>query len=368
MQVERIWLLIARKLSDEASMEELKELDMLIRQYPDSHFSLEVFNRLWEKDEEVDPADLEDAYARHLNRMAEKGIHFSNGSDDTSYMIEQAPRRTGFRWLIAASFAAIITVAGWWLLREPKQTTVLAAVTAMNEITTPNGSKSQLRLPDSTVVWLNAGSKLTYPKEFGKDIREVTLVGEAYFDVKKKNNMPFIIHTHRMDIKVLGTTFNVKSYPGEPTTEASLIKGSIEVLLKDRESAPILLKPWEKIVVREFSSATVSSQKNNAAIKEDIKEPEVAIKPLGYDETNDAVLETAWVENVLVFNEMNFSEVTKLMERWYGIKIQIQNPALFKQQLTGSFKNETLDQALQALQFVVDFDYERTSPRLIIIK
>jgi transmembrane sensor len=114
---------------------------------------------------------------------------------------------------------------------------------------TKKGSKSHIVLPDGTNVWLNADSKIIYPGNFQGETREVSLVGEAFFDVVKNVNKPFIIHTGTMDVKVLGTAFNVRSYPGEMTTEASLLRGLIEVTLNGTEKKKILLKPNEKLTV-----------------------------------------------------------------------------------------------------------------------
>lgn len=367
MQVERIWLLIARKMSNEASTEELKELDLLLRKDPDQHFNIEVLERIWEKTEESNTEDVEECYQKHLQRMQNRGIEFPGVSEEMEYAYSEKKSFPIIKWLVAACILSLICLSTWWLF-QPSKALMTSQELSMNEITTPLGSKSQLRLPDSTVVWLNAGSKLTYPKEFGQDLREVTLVGEAYFEVKKKGTVPFIIHTHRMDIKVLGTSFNVKSYPGEPTTEASLIKGSIEVSLKNRNSAPITLKPKEKIVVREFTSQQEDTAISTAEVKSNKEEAAVAIKSIAFDQTYNTVLESAWVNNLLVFTEMEFSEVVKLMERWYGMTIQLENKKLANQKLTGSFKNETIYQALEALQFVVDFKYERLNGKQIIIK
>src|SRR5437588_18774 len=87
-----------------------------------------------------------------------------------------------------------------------------------NEFFTQNGSRTNLVLPDGTRVWLNAGSRITYDKNYGITLREVGLTGEAFFDVAHNSGKPFVIHTARIDIKVLGTRFNVKSYPLDKTT------------------------------------------------------------------------------------------------------------------------------------------------------
>ena len=123
------------------------------------------------------------------------------------------------------------------------------AAAPKNEIATLPGTHSKTILPDGSTVWLNAGSKLTYNKNFNTATREVELSGEAYFDVKKDEHHPFIIHTSAMHIKVLGTAFNVKSYPGDKSSETSLIRGSIEVTMNNRPQEKIILHPSEKLVV-----------------------------------------------------------------------------------------------------------------------
>src|SRR4029078_631833 len=100
-----------------------------------------------------------------------------------------------------------------------------------NTVSTKRGSKSKVQLPDGTQVWLNADSRIAYNEKFQGNLREVTLEGEAYFDVVRDEKRPFVIHTAAIDIKVLGTAFNVRSYANEKNTETSLIRGSIEVTL-----------------------------------------------------------------------------------------------------------------------------------------
>ncbi len=365
MQVDRIWLLMARKLSNEASPAELEELDSLLRKNPDEHYTLEVLTALWERRNGLNDDEIAEKYEQHLQRMQSKGIVFSDQPESTDEYPFDTPKRYSFtRWLVAAGVLLCVTIALFYWLNpaEPGGNTIAS----MNEVTTPKGSKTQLRLPDSTVVWLNAGSKLTYPKEFGAVSREVNLVGEAYFEVKKSNDNPFIIHTNRMDIRVLGTTFNVKSYPGEPTSEAALIRGSIEVFIKNRPDEKIVLKPNEKIVVQEYT-ATAEKMAESTVVT-GVNAPSVAIKPVVYNRIDNTVLETAWVDNKLVFDETYFPDMVKMMERWYGVTIQVENKQLDSQQFTGSFRKETLDEALRALQHVSDFTYEKRNASTIIIK
>src|SRR5260221_1009127 len=139
---------------------------------------------------------------------------------------------------------------------------------AISRITTKNGSKTNLLLPDGTRVWLNAGSSITYDSSYDKMMREVILSGEGYFDVVRNKEKPFIIHAAKINIKVLGTQFNVKSYPTDNTTEASLIHGSIEVTFRDKPNKKIILKPNEKIVVdNDRNTDDVSSTVQQTSLK-----------------------------------------------------------------------------------------------------
>ncbi len=137
----------------------------------------------------------------------------------------------------------------------------------VNEISTRPGSKSKVELPDGSVVWLNAGSTLTYDKDFGKENRAVTLIGEGFFDVTKNKEKPFIISTESISIKVLGTVFNVKAYKEDKQTETSLIHGSIEVTIKNRPNDKIILSPSEKLIVENSILKNVQKENENNSDK-----------------------------------------------------------------------------------------------------
>lgn len=124
------------------------------------------------------------------------------------------------------------------------------------EMTTEMGMKTKKRLSDGSVVWLNAGSRLRYPEKFSSGQREVYLSGEGYFEVKASAGHPFIIHTSKMDIRVLGTEFNVRSYDDEDFAETALIRGAVEVAMKETgNNAPVLLKPNQKIIWKKPAAA-----------------------------------------------------------------------------------------------------------------
>jgi ferric-dicitrate binding protein FerR (iron transport regulator) len=212
-------------------------------------------------------------------------------------------------------------------------------------------------MSDGTVITMNAATTLKYPDSFATGIREVYLDGEAYFDVAKDPQRPFIIHADKMNIRVLGTSFNIKSYPTEQQSEATLIKGSIEVTLNDRPSDRIILKPREKLIVQ---NNTILKKQTAAAPKDS------ASKGTRYSLTNltyfrnkaNTVVETSWVDNKLVFSNEDFTQLSGQLERWYGIHMEFADDKVKDYRFTGLFEKETLSEALDALRMIEHFNYK----------
>jgi ferric-dicitrate binding protein FerR (iron transport regulator) len=205
-------------------------------------------------------------------------------------------------------------------------------------------------LPDGSGVWLNAGSKLNYKKAFDGKTREVELTGEAFFDVAKDPERPFIIHTSKMDVKVLGTQFNVKAYELDKNFETSLIKGSVEISVLADPGKKYLLKPNQKLVLAKDIVASRSAIKKNGAAG-------VQIKELTYLAGTNADIESSWTRNILSFEDEPFSEVAKKMERWYDVKFEFKDKRWENEFLKGSFEKESLDQAMNALKFTTGFNF-----------
>lgn len=362
MSQENFWILFSKKIAGEASADELTELQRLVQQHPGWQHALQNLEEIWKTNPPVDAAEEEDAYLLHLQRMKEKNIAF--GKDEAGY----APvihvshfRKLRLRWLYAAGGIAaslVLFFALFWKEAPGERTTTAAR--ELNEISTQPGSRSRVQLPDNSIVWLNAGSKLTYNKDFGKTDRVVELSGEAFFDVVKDAEKPFLIHTSSIDIRVLGTAFNVKAYPEDGTSETSLIRGRIEVSIKSRPNDKIILSPNEKLVVENKPTAARDS------VSRDAHEPLVIINKLRYDPVDSTVAETQWVENRLVFNDESFAELAVKMERWYGVEIEIRDLQLREKRFTGNFENENIEQAMEALTYSTPFLFERKGNKIII--
>jgi ferric-dicitrate binding protein FerR (iron transport regulator) len=214
-----------------------------------------------------------------------------------------------------------------------------------------NAKRRTLQLPDGTQVWLNAGSKLVYREDFGKEKRNVWLEGEAFFEVAADQLHPFIVNTDRITVRVLGTAFNVRAYRNDHDVEASLVRGKISVSLKDDPEKSIILSPREKFVVNKGNISTTPALPRINAVK-------YQVQALAYEGKDSSLLvETAWVSNKLAFTNQPFEEVARQMERWYDVRIHFENDSLKGILMSGIFDKETIEQALGVLQLMVKFKY-----------
>lgn len=367
MSQERFWILTTRKIAGEASPEDLAELEKLVQQHPEWQFAVQNLEDIWNSQPPVDPSEEEDAYLLHLHRMQEKNVPFGNKENEGEDASFEMPRRFNRRriaWItsgiaVAAAVAAIIFLYPVSSMVKPAD----KPLANINEISTRLGSKTQIKLPDGSVVWLNAGSKLVYDKSYGQEDRQVSLVGEAYFDVVKDPNKPFLVHTSSVQVRVLGTLFNVKAYPEDKTTETSLIRGSLEVSIKSRPLDKIILSSNEKLVV-ENKADTVKKWIN----RDEEEQPLMTLNQIKRNSRDNTINETQWIDNKLVFDNEPFEEVARKMERWFAVEIEITDWALKEKRLTGTFERESVEQALESLAYAstTSFVFERKGNRIII--
>ena len=228
------------------------------------------------------------------------------------------------------------------------------------------GQKSKVFLPDGTEVWLNSESTLTYSTDFGRTTRDVKLIGEAYFKVHKDKGHQFIVHILDVEVKVYGTEFNVKSYSDENTIETTLVSGSLSIqkISENEKTAPLLLKPRQTAVIYKTEPLATPKQADTKA-PVDVKvntQPSVTQIPsitpnvILYAETN---LEShiAWKDQKMIFKDETFESLSHMLERWYDIKIVFESDEVQKYRFRGIFKNETIEQALNAMRFTAPFDY-----------
>ena len=272
---------------------------------------------------------------------------------------------------VALRYAAVCLLAWgaqwYWLTQLSESST--GSQTSYNEITVPHGSKSMIVLGDSTKVWLNAGATFRYPTNFERKGREIFLEGEAYFEVKKDEHRPFLVNMNGMNIKVHGTKFNVRAYAGDSRLETALLEGSIEVIGVKSEQGKndnLFLKPGQKLVLfKEINK--------DDAILDHQGDSFVGLDPVKIERaelTNllSAENEIAWRADKLVFERQRFDEVKTKLERWYGVTIDIQDSSILNYRFTGTFDQETFEQAIGALKHAASFDYELNKKHVIIRK
>ena len=278
--------------------------------------------------------------------------------------------RTKRYWWVAAAVGLLLLGVGYYFYYCPSRSPGVS----LEVVTTAQGSKSQLTLPDGTEVWLNVNSRLSYPSDFkSASLREVTLSGEAYFKVKHDSDHPFIIHTRYLNIRDLGTAFNVRAYPEEDRSEASLLEGAITVSLNTDPANNLHLQPGEKILYYAGDHKLVKDQSSKPPSEAPLsplphrKKLEVArIHPVVVRPGDTIVSEIAWMNDQLVFNDEAFASLAERMSRYFNTEIVIKDQVIADYSFTGIFEGESLQQALKELQMIRPFHFTIDNQKVII--
>lgn len=356
---EELAILLSRKLSGEATPAELKKLGEWIRDNPQDHYVIESVQLYWHSMPGQDFFNISDN--AHFERILNK----AETSAVPLYGLQKAEKKDRplwLKWIAAAAFIGFAIVAAIMFQQQLQK-----GDGAKNDIVTSRGIRSKIILPDGTKVWLNADTRLNFDKKFNGALREVYLDGEAFFDVVQNKERPFIVHTSDIDIRVLGTAFNVKSYKEEATIEATLIHGSIQVT-KQKECIPkIILSPNEKLVFNKLIGKVVESPDHLPMVQQ--KEPQYLVSKIAVNESNDSsIVETAWVHNRLLFDGDSFRELAIKMERWFDVQIKFESTEVANYRLRGAFEDETIGEALKALQQIANFKFTVRDKTVTIAK
>ncbi|WP_370526926.1 FecR family protein [Bacteroides sp. 51] len=246
-----------------------------------------------------------------------------------------ARRRTRLlRMVSAAAAVVVLCVLGWntYLYMAPADMIIVSTLAETKVV----------QLPDGTEVTLNRYTSLTYPDRFKDRNRQVSLTGEAYFAVTKDKNHPFIVQTGAVDVRVLGTEFNVEAYPRDEQIRTTLFEGSVAIDTPGDNS--LVLVPGELAVYNKASKLLSKS----AAPK-----------------TND---EIAWRDGALIFSHISLKEISRQLSNAFNVEIVIEDQQLEEHRLTGRFiHGETLDTILSLLQDAGKFEIKRENPTLYIL-
>jgi ferric-dicitrate binding protein FerR (iron transport regulator) len=232
----------------------------------------------------------------------------------------------------------------------------------------PLGAKSSIILPDGSKVWLNAGTKLTYDENYGKKTRLLVLSGEAYFDVAHDRKHPFIVSTSGLKIQALGTKFNVKAYPEEPSVMTTLEEGKIDIqIMSNRKGAKdIILMPNEKFVYQKSSGSFERSSKNAnqniTASKTARKTPSLGI----IEKHVNTELYTSWKDKRWIIEGETLDKLAPMLERKYNVKIACRDDILKYYSFTGTIEKETIEQIMNAIKLTAPIDFELKKDSVIL--
>lgn len=252
-----------------------------------------------------------------MNYAREKQTNYSN--------------KTGtLRYLSIAAAVLLVIVSSVFLITDHFKSPVgLAEVrTVVKEA--PNGSKLSTKLPDGTTVTLNSGSVLSFPEKFEGAVRNVRLSGEAFFEVEHDPSKPFIVHFRDQEVKVLGTSFNIRAYEPEDLTEVAVATGKVSYSLL--QGSQVILKPNEM--------ARYSQEENKLE-----------------KGTVNKLAAFGWRDRILYFESNSFEEIKTELERWFGVTIKASRHFKPHGTYSGQFNNASIKEILTGLSFIYRFDY-----------
>lgn len=246
-------------------------------------------------------------------------------------------RLNTYRRLSQIAAALIVIFFSIWIGTRLDNTKNLISYT---EVISPAGQKTRVILPDSSTVMLNSDSRIRYRNDFNS-FRYIKLEGEAYFDVRKDISKQFVVNTSELDVKVYGTSFDVKAYKEDQTVDVGLKLGSVGI---ERNGREIL-----KLIPGQLATF-------------DNKEKKINVQKLNID------VISAWVRDEMIFDEEPIDKIFKYLERWYGIEISYSPELTDGELLTFTIKTESLIEALTYINLIKPISYKIEGKRVIITK
>jgi ferric-dicitrate binding protein FerR (iron transport regulator) len=352
MMNERLGELLARYWTGRIKSDEKAEMEKLLLEHPDYWLKAGLMQQIdWKVKPMLSLSDTDQI----ADRIVGKKIRPEHVGSKPAGI-----HKLSFRWwkIVAFCLCSFLVAGLIGFLLHRGQTD---GQEPWQQVVTANGVKTTVRLPDGSVFWVNAGSKLKYPAHFEDGQWDIYLTGEAYFKVKADPSRACYIHTADMDIRVLGTELDVKAYADGSPSETSLISGAADIQVKHLgEGQQIHLRPRQKIIVQHTIDATHKQGDNQsvdlASNPTTTMARDVVLKPIHVISDN-LIPETAWRQNIFLFDDEPLSELAKRVERWYGVEVKIEDSAFAQQRFTGRSGDVSLEKFLHILQFIKPFPY-----------
>jgi ferric-dicitrate binding protein FerR (iron transport regulator) len=275
-----------------------------------------------------------DSYRGHQGDLPEiseeiKGEILQNIWDSIERNKSNSVRHAPALWLRVAAVVSFFLLGFYFLYsRFGEQKVTPPLIAKLKEVQASKGQKLDIRLTDGSRIRLNANSKISYPEKFTGKTREVSLDGEAYFEVAHDASRPFIVHTADARTQVLGTSFNVLS--GPHATEITLVDGKVNVSTPNGHTA--MLTP--------SLQATVAKGSNR------IETHEVEVEKF-----------VGWKDNTLYFNSITVKEALSIIENWYNVKVLVKDQELLNCVVNSKYQNESLENVLNSFRFILKIDF-----------
>jgi Fe2+-dicitrate sensor, membrane component len=327
MEYQKIpWDAISAKLKNEADQQQLKQIQEWLDSSPEHPVLLAEILNVWS----VSKSRTE-FYQPDLSVNWEKLMKRVNSRPKQTIL-----KSIYFRLSAAAAVLALVFMAG---LRFGDGINSDSKKLSYTRIIAPEGNKTQIVLPDSTYVWLNSGSEIQYASDYSEKNRKVSMKGECFFDVVKDPLHPFVVQGSKFQVKVFGTKFNVNEDDARNTADVTLVSGKVQILSLDNEPVTELI-PGQQMVYKE-GAYHVRKAENMEAL-------------------------TAWLNNMLIFENQPFEEVIHYLEKWYGVKIRLDSTLYYKHNYTFKVKTESLREVMELISVITPIEYKIEGEQITI--
>jgi transmembrane sensor len=374
---------LLKYFEDRATREDVTAISLWLKEPENAYKCEKCLNLLWDeldteaKEAEVDLEGLLDKihHTIHLKADTKPSANSSTSSRRPNISFTHVLRNLG---RIAAILLVPVSIYIGWEIYSQKMWENNQSEVVYNEIYVPLAAQSQFELPDGTLGYLNNGSSLRYPVKFTGKTRVVELRGEAFFDVKRDKQRPFLINTIGLDVKVLGTRLNIHSYPEDDYQEITLESGMVELVQRE-EGKEILvaeMKPgqhavyqfgnqrskvlndgqYQELVVAESNEEMDDLASTLETGKQAILRMEEGDLYLGKDEPK---YYTGWTDGKLILRNDPMPILLKRIERWYGVKFNIKDEQINDYTYWATFTHETLDQVLELLSLTGQIQFQK---------
>jgi transmembrane sensor len=345
---KNIWALIVRHLDNQLTDQESEELEQWLDRSNENRRTLHAADRIWKASEEksqahlIEELNLEDDWEKvrkkiqpqqHQKARVAKIRRLRRRQQWGSHLLKAAA-------LILVAFTSVVLTLQY--TPDPEPTADVKPV--FNEIVTHSAERANVELSDGSKVHLNADSRLRMPAHFQSDKREVTLEGQAFFDVRSDKNRPFIIQAGDTEIEVIGTSFDVRSYEDDETIRIAVREGTVEFGERDT--------PGSRMVVNGGYMGTFSRATGDLSVEM-------------YD---DPDLYFAWMEGRLIFRNTPLTEVFAQIERWFDVEVrsEIDRDSLAKMNFSADLKTRAVEDVMEVLEMSMNIGTEKEGNQILI--